>query len=357
VQKRFHDLVVSTYGRGFYILDDITPLEQMAKQASSSESKSESESKVRLFTPRPAYRLHNSTTAFVNYSLKSVPKKPVEIEILDAKGDVIRKMTAPGHPGINRTAWDMRYNGMRTIALRTIPPEDPHIFEEDRFKGKDSRPVTHWGMSPEQPGPLAAPGKYTVRLTVDGESFKEPLEILIDPHSPGTQQSIEATLKMQLRIRDDVNKVSDMVNHIEWMRKQLGEVKSMVSEDSQETKLFQSAKDTDQRMQDVEYELLSKDLAASDDKTYISAYKVYYDLLWLNGEVGSGAGDVAGSGDYGPTDTSPQLLAGIEKDLAHAEGDYHELMTKVVPAFNQALFSKGMVPLAVTNAAPATGSQ
>ena len=349
VQKRFHDLVVSTYGRGFYILDDITPLEQMAKRQTSSD--------VRLFTPRQAYRLHNSTTAFINYSLKSVPKKPVDIEILDAKGDVIRKITTPGHPGLNRTGWDMRYDGMRTIALRTIPPEDPHIWEEERFKGKDSRPITHWGMSPDQPGPLVAPGKYAVRLTVDGESFKEPLEILIDPHSPGNQQGIEASLKMQLRIRDDVNKVSDMVNRIEWMRKQLIEVEKMLAENDHEAQLMHSAQDTDKKMQDVEYELLSKDLAASDDKYYISAYKVYYNLLWLNGEVGTGAGDVAGAGDYGPTDTSPQLLAGIEKDLAHAEADYHELMTKVVPSFNQSLASKGIIPLAASSATPTQGNQ
>ena len=349
MQKRFHDLVVSTYGRGFYILDDITPLEEMAKQASSSD--------VRLFTPRQAYRLHNSTTALINYSLKSAPKKPVEIEILDTKGDVIRKMTTPGHPGLNRATWDMRYDGMRTIALRTIPPEDPNIWQEERFKGKDSRPITHWGMSPEQPGPLIAPGKYTVRLTVDGQSFEEPLEILIDPHSPGTQQSIEASLKMQLRIRDDVNKVSDMVNQIEWMRKQLTDVETMLAANNQEKQLLDSAKETDKKIQDVEYQLLSKDLAASDDKYYISAYKVYYNLLWLNGEVGSGAGDVAGAGDYGPTDTSPQLLVGIEKDLAHAEGDYHELMTKVVPAFNQTLASKGIIPLAATTAAPPPGNQ
>jgi hypothetical protein len=212
-------------------------------------------------------------------------------------------------------------------------------------------------MTPEQPGPLVAPGKYIVRLTVDGEAFKEPLEVLIDPHSPGSQQSIEASLKMQLRIRDDVNKASDMVNQIEWMRKQLTEVETMLAESNHETRLLYSAKETDKKMQDVEYQLLSKDLAASDDKYYISAYKVYYNLLWLNGEVGSGAGDVAGAGDYGPTDTSPQLLAGIEKDLAHAENDYHELMKKVVPAFNQTLSSDGIIPIAATYPARETGNQ
>ena len=192
MQKRFHDLVVSTYGRGLYILDDITPLEQMAKQASDAD--------VRLFTPRQAYRLHNYDNAIINFSLKVAPKKPVEVEILDSTGSTIRKLTAEGQPGLNRITWDMRYQAPRPIALRTIPPEDPHIWDEERFKDKDSRPITHWGMPDAPPGPLAAPGKYTVKLTVDGASFQQPLEVLIDPHSPGTQQSIDATLKLELRI-------------------------------------------------------------------------------------------------------------------------------------------------------------
>jgi photosystem II stability/assembly factor-like uncharacterized protein len=288
VQKRFHDLVVSTYGRGFYILDDITPLEQMAKQASDAD--------VRLFAPRQAYRLHVFDNAILNYSLKAVPKKPVELEILDSKGTTIRKLTTEGQTGLNRVTWDMRYESPRPIALRTIPPEDPHIWEEERFKGKDSRPITHWGMPDAPPGPLVAPGKYTVKLTVDGASFQQPLDILIDPHSAGNQQSIEATLKLQLRIRDDVDKTSDMVNQIEWMRKQLSDTEKMLAANDREAQLLKDAKDTDRKMQDVEYQLLSKDLAVSDDKYYISAYKVYYNLLWLDAEVGSGAGDVAGRG-------------------------------------------------------------
>jgi photosystem II stability/assembly factor-like uncharacterized protein len=348
VQKRFHDLVVSTYGRGFYILDDITPLEQMAKQTSTPD--------VRLFIPRQAYRLHSLDNAIINFSLKTAPKKPVEIEILDSKGATIRKLTSESQTGLNRVTWDMRYDSPRPIALRTIPPEDPHIWEEERFKGKDSRPITHWGMPDAPPGPLVAPGKYTVKLTVDGASFQQPLEVLIDPHSAGTQQSIEATLQLQLRIRDDVNRASDMVNQIEWMRTQLSDTEKMLAANDRESQLLKAAKDTDQKMQDVEYQLLSKDLAASDDKYYISAYKVYYNLLWLDAEVGSGAGDVAGAGDYGPTDTSPQLLAGIEKDLTHAAEDYHELMTNVVPAFNQALSSKGVIPVAATTPPPAGDS-
>ena len=340
VQKRFHDLVVSTYGRGFYILDDITPLEQMAKEKSEAEA--------RLFAPRNAYRLGRYDRAILNYELKETPKGPVHFEILGADGKVIRRLTSAGHPGINRITWDMHYDGPHVVELRTIPEQDPHIWQEDRFKGKDERGITHWGMPVEQQGPLAAPGKYTVKMTVGDQSFQQPLEVLIDPHSAGTQQSIEATLKMQLRIREDVTKVADMINRIEWMRKQLEGLRAMYASDPHEAEMLKSVKDTDQKMQDVEYTLVSKDLVASDDKIYSSAYKVYFNLLWLNGEVGQGAGDVAGAGDYGPTDTSVGLLKQIEEDMNKGEASYKELMATTVPAFNRVLAGKGGIPLATT---------
>jgi hypothetical protein len=67
--------------------------------------------------------------------------------------------------------------------------------------------------------------------------------------------------------------------------------------------------------------------------------------LWLNGEVGTGAGDVAGGGDHGPTDTAPTLLEGLEKQLAVATAHYQAVMAKDVPAFNKELAAKGKQPL------------
>ncbi|HEX4007792.1 MAG TPA: hypothetical protein VHX60_16580 [Acidobacteriaceae bacterium] len=341
VQKRFHDLVVSTYGRGFYILDDITPLEQMATQ--------KTEEKVRFFAPRPTYRLLHDEFAFLDFALKAAAAKPVDVEILDAQGKLVRKLTAPGRAGMNRIGWDMHYDAPRQIVLRTIPPEDPHIWQEGRFFGETSRPVTHWGME-SAPRPMAAPGKYTARLTVDGQTLTQPLTIVMDPHSHGTQADLEASVKTQLRISGDVDRVSDMVNRIEWMRKQLNDVEEMLADEAAEKALHQAAVDEDQKMQDVEYELLSKPLAASDDKTYISAWKVYYNLLWLDAEIGSGAGDVAGGADYAPTDTEMQLLGEIEQQLTKAEGDYNGLMTKDVPSFNRTLLEHKLTPISAAGA-------
>jgi photosystem II stability/assembly factor-like uncharacterized protein len=339
VQKRFHDLVVSTYGRGLYILDDITPLEEMSKQPGSED--------VRFFPPRPTYRLPRGENVFFDFALKAAPAKPAEVEIRDHEHKLVRQLAATGHEGINRLAWDMHYQQPHQIALRTIPPEDPQIWEEGRFRGKDSRPVTHWGME-RIPTPIAVPGHYEARLTVDGKTLSQPVTILMDPKCEGTEADLEASVKLQLRIGEDVNKVSDMVNRIEWMRKQLADTEKMLSADGGDKQLSQAADTFDQKMQDVEYEMLSKPLAASDDKTYVSAWKIYYNLLWLNGEIGSGAGDVAGGTQWKPTDVEVELTQQLEQQLAKATEDYNNLMEQQVPAFNRTLGEHQVTPIAAT---------
>jgi hypothetical protein len=101
----------------------------------------------------------------------------------------------------------------------------------------------------------------------------------------------------------------------------------------------------DKKLQNVEYRLFSKALATSDDKYFVAAYQIYYNLLWLAGEAGSGAGDVAGSADFGPTETAVSMVEMIEKDLSVAEADYHNLMDKDVPVFQRALADHGILPL------------
>lgn len=103
-------------------------------------------------------------------------------------------------------------------------------------------------------------------------------------------------------------------------------------------------------MESVEYKLIDKVEANSDDKYYVSAYKIYLNLIWLNGEIGTGAGDVAGGADFAPTDTDMSLLAMIEKDLAAATEDYKKLMDQQFPAFNRSLEQQGVTPL--TSAMP-----
>ena len=332
--------MVSTYGRGIYILDDITPLEQMAKGVGSDTS-------VSLFTPRPVMRILGGGRAYVNYQLKNAPKGPVQAAIVDNEGKVIRELrNVPGRQGLNRATWDLHYDAPHLIALRTAPEENPHIFEEPRFRGQDSRAITHWGAAQAEVGPVVAPGNYKMRITVDGESYTQPLEIIKDPSSTGSEADIRSQVSLQLRIRDDINATSDMVNQIEWMRKQLDDVEKMLRTDKAKAELLKSVQAMDQKMQGVEYKLVSKALTTSDDKYFIAAYNIYFNLIWLNGEVGTGAGDVAGGADYKPTDTAFSLTDMIEKDLAAAKTEYRQLMDKDVPAFNRSLAASGVTPLA-----------
>lgn len=328
VQKRFHDLVISTYGRGFYILDDISPLEQMAAKKDDAP--------VRFFAPRPTYRLLHSEQVLLTFNLKTAPAKRVEVQIVDAAGHPVRKLTAPAHAGMNRIAWDMRYDPPEQIQLRTIPPQDPHIWEETRFRGRDWRPITHWGME-RVPSAMAVPGKYEARLTVDGKTFNEPVTILMDPHSAGSEADIAASVKLQLGLRDDVSQLSAMVNRIEWVREQLAVQEKMLKADPAETALEQQALKTDDALQHVEYEMVSQPLTASDDKTYISAWKIYYNLLWLAAEIGPGAGDVAGGGDYRPTDEEVAEARQLEQELSARKTDFDRVMTKDFSAFEKAM--------------------
>jgi photosystem II stability/assembly factor-like uncharacterized protein len=371
VQKEFHDLVLSTYGRGLYILDDITPLEQMARRRS--------EAPVVLFEPRKTYRFVRGGEALLNFSLTAPAKNPVQIEILDASGNLVRTLEAKGLVGLNRVKWDLRYESPRVIALRTVAPDNPRIWQEPRFRDADSRPITHWGSKPAQVGPIAAPGNYSVRLKVDGQPSVQTLTIVSDPRSPATAADLQQSVKTQLAIRDNISHAADSVNQIEWLRKQLETIVAMLSpakaaekpepvivedadedesepapapprawgeaEEQQRAQLLAAAEDLDRKLQTVESRLVSRALRNSDDKYFVEADGVYLDLIWLNAEVGTGGGDVAGGADFAPTAAQLESLTALEGERTSAEADLKQILQTDVPAFNQSLVHANLTPL------------
>ena len=98
----------------------------------------------------------------------------------------------------------------------------------------------------------------------------------------------------------------------------------------------------DKKLFDVESKLLEPAQMTSDDKYFQQAYRVYMNLIWLNGEVGPGAGDVSGGADFRPTDTSVAVLETIEKDLAAARALIQE-----APRLGSWPRSTGRLPTAV----------
>ncbi|HEY1341047.1 MAG TPA: hypothetical protein VGF59_26225, partial [Bryobacteraceae bacterium] len=288
--------------------------------------------------------------AQLTYTLKQPAKAPSEVEIVDARGAVVRKLTAgTGRAGVNRVSWDLHYEAPRLVALRTTPPENPHIWEEPRFQNAETRPLTHWGIAQAEVGPMAGPGKYTVKLTVDGQTLTQPLEIVRPPDSHASDAELQSSVRLQLKVRDDITACSDMTNQLEWMRRQLeDQQKKVAGKDA----LLKAMAAIDKKMQDVEYKLISRAEALSDDKYYQTAYKLYLNLIWLNGEIGTGAGDVAGTADYGPTETATGLVFDLEKQLQAVQAEYKSLMEKDVPAYNQSVAGQGIEPLKTTSAPP-----
>ena len=373
VQKEFHDLVVSTYGRGLYILDDITPLEQLARR--------HAEAAVVLFEPRKTYRFVNGGAAPLNFSLGAPPKEPVQLEVLDSEGHVLRRLEAKETVvGLNRVSWDLRYESPRVVALRTVAPDNPRIWQEPRFREEDSRPITHWGSKPAEVGPIVAPGVYSVRLKVDGHSWSQPLTVVADPRAPGSEADIQLSVKTLLRIRDDISHVSDAVNQVEWQRKQLEVVRAMLrpakahakaeavlaeegdepdeepaaapgrelraAEQQQRAELLKTAEALDQKLDAAESRLVSRALRNSDDKYFVEPDGTYLDLIWLNAEVGTGGGDVAGGADFAPTEAQLNSLTTLEAEMASVDSELKEILERDLPALNQALERASLVPVA-----------
>lgn len=326
VPKLWHDVVISTYGRGIYILKDIAPLEQ---NAGSTAAKT-----VTLYRPHPGYREARSGNADITFSTPAKTARPVTLEILDSTGTTIRTMRVATRAGYNRVSWNLRYDAPERVDLRTTPAANPHIWEEPRFKGKKVRPITHWGIQgPETAGPIATPGHYSVRLVSDGTPPQvQPLTILRNADISSSDADLAASTRMQIRIRNDMDSAVSMINSIEKMRLQVDDQRRSAASDADALLALNAL---DNKMLAVELQLLSRSDLNSDDKYYVEQYRVYLNLIWLSGEVGSGAGDVAGGADFRPTDTSHEVLAGIERQLSAAHADFNTLVQRDVPAFNK----------------------
>jgi len=358
VQPKFHDLVISTFGRGLYILDDITPLEQTSSKVLSSDA--------HLFNPRPAYRFRKTQKtrgstndhsrgrnprygASINYYLKNKSSKPVTIKIKNQSGQVIRKLHGSSSKGINRVWWNLRYPHTDRVKLRTTPASHPHIWEENRFRGKKTRQIHHWGIAQAERGPLVNPGKYTVQLKVGDKTMAQSLTVKKDPDTQASLNDIQEETAMWMSVYHDINHVVKMINQIERIRKQIENLPVYLTDNSDSTQIMQHAHALDQKAHAVENQLFQKYLANGVEKTYPAQLKLYLKFVWFAGEIGTGAGDVAGDPDYPPTKQQKQVFSKLSQQLNKAESDYEQLLNQTVPDFNKTVEKYGVHTIVIPN--------
>ena len=213
------DLVAATFGRAFWILDDLSPLRQLNARVAGA--------RAHLFQPAEAVRVRRDTNsdtplppevpvgtnppagALLDYTLRSEPSQPIELAIYDASGNLVRQFSSapipesvrrpekwptisdywmanpeplPTHIGMNRFTWDLRFSPPPSVGhsypMSAIPHETP--------------------AGPE--GPLVVPGKYVVKLTVAPQTYTQPLTVRPDPREAAPSSAFAAQLSLEQKI-------------------------------------------------------------------------------------------------------------------------------------------------------------
>jgi photosystem II stability/assembly factor-like uncharacterized protein len=369
------DLAVATHGRSFWVLDDLSPFRQWNDGLKSDD--------VHLFTPAEA----NHTTfsgsffgpsgaagqnppagAIVYYYLKTEIKKPeekkdekkedkkadsatnpvgaeasgraastadanasgetnpesrIKIEILDASGKVIRTYP-PKHPptpeadegfgsrkpeelpteaGINRFVWDLHYEPVPRI------PNSPL-----------------WGGSTE--GPLALPGEYQVRLTVDGKSQTQAFKIVPDPRLKITSEDLKKQFDLMQQILGKVTQVHDAVRQIRGIRAQMATLdKRLKDEKNPNAKaLADAGKDLDKKMTTVEEALIQTKSKSGQD---VLNYPIRLNNLLV------ALGGVVSSADAAPTKQDYEMYDDLSKQADEQLSKWSEIVKTDFAAYNK----------------------
>ncbi|MFI5105314.1 MAG: WD40/YVTN/BNR-like repeat-containing protein, partial [Terriglobales bacterium] len=323
-----NDVVAATHGRSFWILDDIAPLQQYKAELGNED--------VHLYAPSAANHTQfgggffgggpNSgqnppSGAVIYYSLKTAlkpdgGKKPADatrsaekpaaaapassakpegaaadsetkaplitLEILDQKGQVVRKYPPkrlpgedaaddeggfrppprglPTESGLNRFVWDLQYEGASRV------PRSPL-----------------WAGNTD--GPEALPGAYQVRITVKGKQYAAPLEIVPDPRLKVSQQDLEKQFDLLIKIRDRVTQAHDTINQIRDIRAQITALNKRLEGQPQAKAVADAGKLLDKKMTEVE-EVMVQTKAKSNQDVLNYPIRLNNYLVALGGVVG-----------------------------------------------------------------------
>jgi len=332
------DLVLATHGRSFWILDDVSPLRQFADSVGGVD--------VHLYQPGAAYRVHTGEApvralftgqnppagAVIYFYLKQAPKQELKIEILDAAGSVVRdyssaKIQLPDEPldpddkkpekqikaeaGLNRFVWDLHYGGANRV---------PGYYL--------------WEYNDGAKGPLALPGKYQVRLTAEGKSQTAPLELKLDPRVNIAQGDLEKQFKLQLDVRDQLNRVYEAVNQIQDVREQLEGLKKRLGRGDSYKSLLDAVSGLDAKLIAVRDPLINLKISANEDSlAYVPGLDTRLAFLSIS---------VAGFSDSAPTESQYQLFDKLKKQTDEFLGRWDQVRNADIAAFQKLAAEQGV---------------
>jgi photosystem II stability/assembly factor-like uncharacterized protein len=342
VQPHFHDLVVATYGRGFYILDDLTPLEQWTPEITRKS--------VALLKPRDQYRYRSVADPFtemddivagenpppgalLNFWLASgakdsTTKDSATITIANSAGALVRTLKAPAKAGLNRTYWDMRSEKTTKAIMRASPLHSDWF--EVKASGEDAPGISEYAI-------LEPPGTYMVTLKYAGQQESQPLVILKDPSSGGSEQTIAAQMETQKTIVADINDAVAQVNALEIVRGQLVNLSELSVKDTSLADIKRSSDSLSAKLLPVERQLYQMLLTGRGQDAVRWPTQLTEQLLYLARSVGES--------DYAPTAQQKEVAQVLHDRLVKVKVQVEQLLKQDVPAFNERLRGRNVHPV------------
>lgn len=350
VQQHFNDLVIATYGRGFYILDDISPLQQLTPRVRASAA--------HLFAPRPAYRFrlydvgirsasddpnggrNPAYGASIDYWIGPSVASTPEVAILDSTGRVITALNGPRLPGINRVTWDLRFDPLspaRPASVPTATPSPPTGAEEGAIAGPPTAAPRRGrggrgGATPLRI--LAPPGKFSVRLRVGSQEFRQPLVVLRDPDSGGAPNEIALQTAMLVDLAQDIGTSGNLYANIDNIR---GQLASTMDRAAKSDPALGAAADSVER----KFAFLADSLTQQKPGAFYEwPVKLIAQLNYLASEVQSS--------DRKPTDQARQAHMVLKSELRLLRREYTALLQEDLARLNARLRARGLTPVIVT---------
>jgi photosystem II stability/assembly factor-like uncharacterized protein len=222
------DLVIATFGRSFWVLDDVTPLRQWSAKVASADAW--------LFEPQTAYRVRPGadqgtpipldepqaenppTGAVLDYYLQERQSEAVQLEVLDATGKLVRRFASTDEmPKINPDELDIPMYWVHD-AQPLSAEAGMHRFVWDlRYAFAGARRRSRRGGG----GPIAVPGRYTVKLTAAGKTISVPLVVAMDPRVKTSAADLERQFQLASRLAAGVGEFSAVVARADDLQKQL----------------------------------------------------------------------------------------------------------------------------------------
>jgi photosystem II stability/assembly factor-like uncharacterized protein len=341
VQERFGDLVLATYGRGFWILDDLTALRQYGGSAPAAAD---------LLRPRPTYRFRGVEAPFaafydpvagfnppdgvpIQYWLPSAvkgeknketgeQKDEIEIKIEDAAGKVVRKLKGPAKAGLNRAWWDLAYDKTPEARLRTSPLGAKYIKV-----GVEGIPAP--GIQRLE---VVAPiGEYKVKIEVGGRELSQPLTLMKDPGAGGSEADARAQGEVVRALLDDLKQDVEAVNKAESARGQLAALQVRLG-DKGPKDVKDAAEALDRKLLAAEEDLFQVRVTGRGQDLLRWPMKVTEQLAYLLGRVTES--------DFAPTAAQLEVRQVLHDEAARSRQALEDVLATDLARFNALLQEK-----------------